>query len=89
VASAEEDRRRFLALKGADVNSPGRRLPQPWVVECRYQRRPRNAPERVASSLPFPFGHISGQGGERIGDFESRELAEEVYARITGEAYDE
>jgi hypothetical protein len=33
------------------------------------------------------FGHIPGQGVECIGDFKSRELAEEVYARITGESY--
>jgi hypothetical protein len=33
------------------------------------------------------YGHIPGQGAEAIGDFTSCELAEEVYARITGERY--
>jgi hypothetical protein len=33
------------------------------------------------------YGHIPGQGVEAIGDFASCELAEEVYARITGERY--
>ncbi|MGE3999016.1 MAG: hypothetical protein AB7I48_02275 [Planctomycetaceae bacterium] len=33
------------------------------------------------------YGHIAGQGLECIGDFKSRELAEEIYARITGEFY--
>jgi hypothetical protein len=33
------------------------------------------------------YGHIPGQGVECIGDFKSREFAEEVYARITGESY--
>jgi hypothetical protein len=33
------------------------------------------------------YGHIPGSGIEAIGDFASCELAEEVYARITGERY--
>jgi hypothetical protein len=33
------------------------------------------------------YGHIPGQGVECIGDFATREFAEEVYARITGEPY--
>jgi len=33
------------------------------------------------------YGHIPGQGVEAIGDFESCELAEQVYGRITGEPY--
>ena len=33
------------------------------------------------------FGHISGQGLDSIGDFKTREHAEEVYARITGRRY--
>jgi hypothetical protein len=33
------------------------------------------------------YGHIPGQGAEAIGDFDSREQAEEIYARITGEPY--
>jgi hypothetical protein len=35
------------------------------------------------------YGHIPGQGLECIGDFKTRELAEEVYARITGHLYDQ
>lgn len=30
------------------------------------------------------YGHIPGQGLECIGDFTTRAVAEEVYARITG-----
>jgi hypothetical protein len=33
------------------------------------------------------FGHIPGQGLDCIGDFRTREHAEEVYARITGRPY--
>jgi hypothetical protein len=33
------------------------------------------------------YGHIPGQGVECIGDFTTREHAEEVYARITGRRY--
>jgi hypothetical protein len=33
------------------------------------------------------YGHIPGQGLECIGDFKTRELAEEVHARITGRRY--
>lgn len=35
------------------------------------------------------FGHITGQGLDCIGDFTSRELAEEIFARITGRRYEE
>ena len=35
------------------------------------------------------FGHIKGEGVEAIGDFDSREHAEEVYYRITGKSYHE
>jgi hypothetical protein len=33
------------------------------------------------------FGHIPGQGLDCIGDFKTREHAEEIYARITGQSY--
>ena len=33
------------------------------------------------------YGHIDGQGAEAIGDFASRDDAEEVYQRITGEPF--
>jgi hypothetical protein len=35
------------------------------------------------------FGHIPGQGLDCIGDFATREHAEEVFARITGRSYAE
>jgi hypothetical protein len=33
------------------------------------------------------YGHIPGQGGEAIGDFDTLQHAEEVFARITGRRY--
>ena len=33
------------------------------------------------------YGHIPGQGLDCIGDFKTREHAEETYARITGRWY--
>jgi hypothetical protein len=33
------------------------------------------------------YGHIDGEGVQAIGDFDSREQAEEIYARITGKRY--
>ncbi|MBX7104266.1 MAG: hypothetical protein K1X57_09295 [Gemmataceae bacterium] len=33
------------------------------------------------------YGHIPGRGVEAIGDFRTREHAEEVFARITGRRY--
>ena len=33
------------------------------------------------------FGHIPGRGADCIGDFATREHAEEVFARITGTRY--
>jgi hypothetical protein len=33
------------------------------------------------------YGHVPGRGVEAIGDFRTREHAEEVYARITGRRY--
>jgi hypothetical protein len=33
------------------------------------------------------FGHIPGQGLDCIGDFKTRQHAEEIYARITGRPY--
>jgi len=33
------------------------------------------------------YGHIPGEGLQCIGDFDTREHAEEVYARITGLSY--
>jgi hypothetical protein len=33
------------------------------------------------------YGHIPGEGVQAIGDFDTREHAEEVFARITGRRY--
>jgi hypothetical protein len=33
------------------------------------------------------YGHITGEGVEAIGDFPSRDAAEQVYYRITGKAF--
>lgn len=33
------------------------------------------------------YGHIDGQGVEAIGDFATREAAEDVYSRMTGQAF--
>jgi len=33
------------------------------------------------------FGHIPGQGLDYVGDFATREHAEEVFARVTGRRY--
>jgi len=33
------------------------------------------------------FGHIPGQGLDCIGDFKTRQHAEEIYARVTGRSY--
>ena len=35
------------------------------------------------------YGHIPGEGAQAIGDFDTREHAEEVFARITGRPYTE
>jgi hypothetical protein len=33
------------------------------------------------------YGHVTGEGVHTIGDFDSRQHAEEVFARITGRPY--
>jgi len=35
------------------------------------------------------YGHIPGEGVQASGDFDTREHAEEVFARITGRPYTE
>ncbi|MEW4569511.1 hypothetical protein AB1L88_16725 [Tautonia sp. JC769] len=35
------------------------------------------------------YGHVTGEGVHAIGDFEAREHAEEVFARITGMPYND
>jgi len=34
------------------------------------------------------YGHIPGEGVQAIGDFDTRQHAEEVFARITGSSYE-
>lgn len=43
------------------------------------------APEEVA--VWTLYGHINGEGVEAIGDFATRDAAEQVYARITGQPF--
>jgi hypothetical protein len=33
------------------------------------------------------YGHIPGEGAQAVGDFDTRQHAEEVFARITGRSY--
>ncbi|WP_169973522.1 DUF6900 domain-containing protein [Tautonia rosea] len=35
------------------------------------------------------YGHVTGEGVHAIGDFDAREHAEEVFARITGRRYND
>lgn len=35
------------------------------------------------------YGHIPGEGVQAIGDFDTREHAEEVFAQITGQSYNQ
>lgn len=35
------------------------------------------------------YGHVAGEGVHAIGDFDTREHAEEVFARITGRRYND
>jgi hypothetical protein len=35
------------------------------------------------------YGHVAGEGVHAIGDFDAREHAEEVFARITGRRYND
>jgi len=43
--------------------------------------------EDTEAELWTLYGHVPGQGVEAIGDFRTREHAEEVFARITGRRY--
>lgn len=64
------------------------------IQPCRRYRE-SDEPDRafVEPCEPFEadfwtvYGHIPGEGIQAIGDFDSREHAEEVYARITGRPY--
>lgn len=55
-----------------------------------YRHRGRKYCEQVAdteATFWSLYGHIPGQGLECIGDFKTRQHAEEVYTRITGSIY--
>jgi len=64
------------------------------IQPCRRYWEP-DEPDRafVEPCEPFEadfwtvYGHIPGQGVQAIGDFDTREHAEEVFARITGRRY--
>ena len=64
------------------------------IQPCRRYREP-DEPDRAfvepCESFEADFwtvyGHIPGEGVQAIGDFDTREHAEEVYARITGRTY--
>ena len=64
------------------------------IQPCRRFREDHD-PERCYYEVCEPheadvwtlYGHIPGEGVEAIGDFDRREHAEEVYARITGHRY--
>mgnify|MGYP001187733423 CR=1 FL=1 len=81
-------------MKSCDQHSIS--LPTPFdgyeihgVVEFRGADGTRyceTAPDEEAHFWSL-YGHIPGQGLECIGDFQSREQAEEIYTRITGRAY--
>jgi hypothetical protein len=64
------------------------------IQPCRRYRE-ADEPDRafVEPCEPFEadfwtvYGHIPGEGVQAIGDFDTREHAEEVFARITGRSY--
>ncbi|RUL89449.1 DUF6900 domain-containing protein [Tautonia sociabilis] len=67
---------------GYEIN-PCRRLQEPDVPgRCYYE--PCQPHEADVWTL---YGHVTGEGVHAIGDFETREQAEEVVARITGRRY--
>ena len=64
------------------------------IQPCRRYRE-ADEPDRafVEPCEPFEadfwtvYGHIPGEGVQAIGDFDTREHAEEVFARISGRSY--
>lgn len=80
------------ANRGAEL------LPAPFddyeIHPCRRFQEPDD-PQRFYFEVCEPheadvwtlYGHIPSQGVDAIGDFSSREFAEEIYARITGRSY--
>ena len=60
------------------------------VTEYRNRKNGKKWCEQVPdteASFWSLFGHVNGQGLHCIGDFKTREHAEEIYARITGHQY--
>ncbi len=77
------------------VTPPDANVPTPFdgyeIQPCRLLRDTDEPhPSSVEPCEPFEadfwtlYGHIPGEGVMTVGDFDAREHAEEVYARITG-----
>lgn len=73
---------------------PARELPAPYdayeihgVAFVNTERTICEPVEDADAELWALSGHIPGRGVEAIGDFRTREHAEEVFARITGRRY--
>jgi len=73
---------------------PARELPTPYdayeihgVAFVNAQDTIYEPVEDADAEMWTLYGHVSGQGVEAIGDFRTREYAEEVFARITGRRY--
>ena len=73
---------------------PARELPPPYdayeihgVAFANTERTIYEPVEDADAEMWTLYGHIPGQGVEAIGDFRTREYAEEVFARITGRRY--
>lgn len=85
---AQDDERRLMKK---DTGSLSKTFDDYEISGVReYGTRPDGYCERVDDSEAqfwSLYGHIPGEGVECIGDFKTREIAEEVYARITGTRY--
>ncbi len=84
--------------QAAPAIPPDASVPTPFDgYEIQPCRLVRDADERHLSSVepcePFEadfwtlYGHVPGEGVMAVGDFDTREHAEEVYARITGRRF--
>lgn len=82
------------AAGGLPRPGPARELPTPYdayeihgVAFVNTERTIYEPVEDADAEMWTLYGHVPGQGVEAIGDFRSREYAEEVFARITGRRY--
>lgn len=84
--------------QAAPVTPPDANVPTPFdsyeIQPCRLvQDTDEPHSSFVETCEPFEadfwtlYGHIPGEGVMAVGDFDAREHAEEVYARITGRSY--